>query len=278
MEETQTGGGSALKAMVSFFTIWQQDITQEDMDAMERRFSLVPIVGLLFAVVMIVAMVILMYINTHLGFGSGMFYAIAVLAIAWIGSKFIHFDGLVDFGDGMIVSGTQEDHVRALKDTLVGAGGVGVALCVVLFSFSLYSMVGLYLICLAPIVEILVKNSMVVAAAFGKAGNGMAGRQVSMTGTRSAMESTVISLVLIMILSLVTVAILNTTMVPMLSVKIGKVVLGSILGLVMSLIAGYLMATKANKVFGMVNGDILGATNEISRPLIMIVMTMIMCL
>ena len=32
-EENSSRGGSPLKAMVSFFTIWQQDITQEDMDA-----------------------------------------------------------------------------------------------------------------------------------------------------------------------------------------------------------------------------------------------------
>ena len=45
-----------------------------------------------------------------------------------------------------------------------------------------------------------------------------------------------------------------------------------VFGTVVSILVGYLMARKANSVFGMVNGDILGATNEISRPAIMFVM------
>ena len=39
-----------------------------------------------------------------------------------------------------------------------------------------------------------------------------------------------------------------------------------------SAVVGYLMARNANKVFGMVNGDILGATNEVSRPVVMVSM------
>ena len=39
-----------------------------------------------------------------------------------------------------------------------------------------------------------------------------------------------------------------------------------IVGMVVSTIIGMVMARTANRVFGMVNGDILGATNEVSRP------------
>lgn len=44
--------------------------------------------------------------------------------------------------------------------------------------------------------------------------------------------------------------------------------------IVLSIVVGYLMARKANSVFGMVNGDILGATNEIARPVVMFAMVL----
>lgn len=275
-EAQNTHGGSALKALVSFFTIWQQDITQEDMDAMERGFHLVPLIGLFFSLLIAIEMIVLIVLSVEYNFSSNLVMAIVVLATIYGGSKFIHFDGLTDFGDGMIVSGTRDDHIRALKDTLVGAGGIGVALVTVLFSFSVYSMAGMYLLIFAPIVEVMVKNAMVVAAAYGTPGNGMAGRQVSMTGTDSAVKSTVLSLVLGVVIALVLSLLFNGLMdllgMRFVGVQYEDVLFCVVIGLVVSLIAGYLMARKANSVFGMVNGDILGATNEIARPAVMFVM------
>ena len=272
-EETSrtAGKGSALKALVSFFTLWHMDIDQDDMDDMERKFHLVPFVALFFSVFIIIEMLIMQWLSKNYGFGSDLFAAVVVLATVFIGSKFIHFDGLTDFGDGMIVSGTREDHVRALKDTLVGAGGIGVALVVVLLSVAVYGTAGLMLLVFAPVAEILVKNAMVAAAAYGEPGHGMAGRQVSMTTTNSLVVSTVISLVLSLVVALVASMIYNAIM-PVGNVEFDSVLFCIVFGTVVSVIAGYLMARKANSVFGMVNGDILGATNELSRPFIMFVM------
>ena len=46
-------------------------------------------------------------------------------------------------------------------------------------------------------------------------------------------------------------------------------------GLLMSILVGFLMARRCNRVFGMVNGDILGATNEISRFAVMAIMILV---
>jgi adenosylcobinamide-GDP ribazoletransferase len=43
-----------------------------------------------------------------------------------------------------------------------------------------------------------------------------------------------------------------------------------------SIVVGYLMARIARRNFGMVNGDVLGATNEIARPMILITMLVVM--
>ena len=284
MEEEQTssngGRGNALKALVSFFTVWHMDIDQDDMNAMERSFHLVPLVGLLFAIVLIVEGVVLGWLSLNQGLGSGLFSAAVVLATVYAGSKFIHFDGLTDFGDGMVVSGQREDHVRALKDTLVGAGGVGTALIVVLLSVSAYSLAGAALLLVfAPVVELLVKNAMVFAAAFGKPGNGMAARQVSMTTRDSAIYSTLITLVLGIVLCVVT-CLLYDAIIPYraVSIEMIPVILAFIVAVAVSALAGFLMARKSNEVFSMVNGDILGATNEICRPAVMFVMLLVFVL
>ena len=274
-EETSrtAGKGNALKALVSFFTLWHMDITQEDMDDMERKFHLVPFVALFFSVFIIIEMLILQWLSREYGFGSDLFAAVVALATVYIGSKFIHFDGLTDFGDGMIVSGTQEDHVRALKDTLVGAGGIGVALIVILFSVSTYSMAGIaFLLVFAPICEVMVKNAMVFAAAFGTPGHGMAGRQVSMTTTNSAVYSAVISIILGAVLAVITCAIFDQMFPTRSGIDVVAVLFGVVIATAVSAVVGYLMARNANKVFGMVNGDILGATNEVSRPVVMVSM------
>ena len=276
-EETSrtAGKGSALKALVSFFTLWHMDIDQDDMDDMERKFHLVPFVALFFSVFIIIEMLIMQWLSKNYGFGSDLFAAVVVLATVFIGSKFIHFDGLTDFGDGMIVSGTQEDHVRALKDTLVGAGGIGVALIVILFSVSTYSMAGIaFLLVFAPICEVMVKNAMVFAAAFGTPGHGMAGRQVSMTTTNSAIYSTLISLVLGIVLAVITCAIFDQMFPTRLGIDVVAVLFGVVIATAVSAVVGYLMARNANRVFGMVNGDILGATNEVSRPVVMVSMVL----
>lgn len=274
-EETSrtAGKGSALKALVSFFTLWHMDIDQDDMDDMERKFHLVPFVALFFSVFIIIEMLIMQWLSKNYGFGSDLFAAVVVLATVFIGSKFIHFDGLTDFGDGMIVSGAQEDHVRALKDTLVGAGGIGVALIVILFSVSTYSMAGIaFLLVFAPICEVMVKNAMVFAAAFGTPGHGMAGRQVSMTTTNSAVYSAVISIILGAVLAVITCAIFDQMFPTRSGIDVVAVLFGVVIATAVSVVVGYLMARNANKVFGMVNGDILGATNEVSRPVVMVSM------
>ena len=273
---SDTNAVSALRGMVSFFTLWHLDITQKDMDSMEQRFHMVPVVGILFGVILVIELTLLSELAQHLGIGSGLLNAAAVLLTVYAGSKFIHFDGLTDFGDGMIVSGQREDHVRALKDTLVGAGGIGVALAVTITTVAVYSLGGYTaLLIAAPLTEVLVKNAMVVAAAFGKPGNGMAGRQVAMTTMGSAVKAIVVSIVCGAVMIILASFASDLSWNVDLSEQICSGVFMLIVGLIVSWIVGYAMASVANRNFGMVNGDILGATNEICRPAVMFVMLIV---
>ena len=268
-----TSGFSALKGMISFFTLWHMDITQREMDSMETRFHLVPVVGILFGIPLMLVMAGCVLLSREIFVDLGLLASVLCLLIVYIGSKFIHFDGLTDFGDGMIVSGQREDHIRALKDTLVGAGGIGVALTVTLTTFAIYSTWGpLTLLMLAPLTEVMVKNAMVFAASFGLPGKGMAGRQVSMTTPKSAAKGIAVSLLcgalLAFLASLLYVWLTGAALEDML-LPIGVMLVA---GIVVSAIVGLMMARNANRVFGMVNGDILGATNEVCRPLVTLAM------
>ena len=259
---------SALRALVSFYTIFHMNITQEDMDDMETRFHLTPLVGLIFGFLVMLVTVALMALSDNLDFGNGMVTAVLVLLTVYAGSKFLHFDGLTDFGDGMIVSGQQSDHIRALKDTLVGAGGIGVAMITVLCSVAFYSMYdNRPLMVLAfPAVEVFVKNAMVIAASMGRPGNGMAARQVERTTSRSAVLGFIVSLIALAILLSVGGLFLNMYSGIEWCDLFAPMIVIIIVGMVVSTIIGMVMARTANRVFGMVNGDILGATNEVSRP------------
>lgn len=267
----------ALRCMLSFFTVLRLDVGKEEMDAMERNFWLVPAVGALNGLVVFLVCTILALCNMSI-----LVIGAAALLTAYLFSKFLHFDGLTDFGDGIIVSsGKQEDHIRALKDSLIGAGGFGVTLCVVILTICLYCHIGnltastvssnlIAIGTFAFMAEILVKNAQVVAAAFGNSGTGMAARQVELTNGRSVLKSTVLTIVLLIIPFLLECAIGSSatyTRSPEFFVLLSVY----LAGVVFSIITGYLMARKANGTFGFVNGDILGATNEISRCVILFV-------
>lgn len=238
---------------------------------MDSRFHLAPLVGALIALAVFLEATVLALLSSHGILSSPLFAAAAILATVYFGSRFLHFDGLADFGDGSIVAGTQADHVRALKDTLIGAGGLGVALIVTLLNFSVYSAAFAFIIVLAPATEVMTKNAQVVTACYGLPSNGMAGRQVAQTDGRSMARSCAISIVLIAVLA-VAGTIVTNWIAGHQWMEMSDSVIVVVLGLVASVVSAYLMARRANRVFGMVNGDILGATHEIARFASMFVM------
>ncbi|MCQ2084743.1 MAG: adenosylcobinamide-GDP ribazoletransferase [archaeon] len=282
------GIDSAIKCMISFFTIIRLDVGQAEFDAMERNFWLVPVLGFINGLVAMLVCLILGLFGVSI-----LVQAVAALVSMYVFSKFLHFDGLTDFGDGMIVSsGKREDHIRALKDSLIGAGGFGVALVVVLLTIACYAAIGeaTYTINLnssydvhmifgigfvAFCVEILVKNAQVAAAAFGEPGNGMASRQVRQTDMDSLVRSTLVTIVALLIATLIGCGLASfADFKP--DFPVIEIIVLFIVSVLLSIGTGVAMAKIANRNFGFVNGDILGATNEISRVVILLVALMLM--
>lgn len=263
----------AIKCMLSFFTIIRINVDEKDMEAMDQNFWLAPVIGLITGIVGFIACLIFAVAGL-----SFILVPCVALASVYIFTKFLHFDGLADFGDGIVVSSaSQEDHVRALKDSRVGAGGLGVALTVVLLTLVAYMefdnmfasiihwrfMIGVPMAVLS--VEVLVKYSQVVAASFGNPGNGMASNQVRNSDMNSFILSSVLTLILLAITTVIGWAMIRYSCVGAVGIPGWEVGLLFVVGFGMAILVGLGMARYANKTFGFVNGDILGATNEISR-------------
>ena len=263
----------AIKCMLSFFTIIRINVDEKDMEAMDQNFWLAPVIGLITGIVGFIACLIFAVAGL-----SVILVPCVALASVYIFTKFLHFDGLADFGDGIVVSSvSQEDHIRALKDSRVGAGGLGVALTVVLLTLVAYMefdnmfasiihwrfMMGVPMAVLS--VEVLVKYSQVVAASFGNPGNGMASNQVRNSDMNSFILSSVLTLILLAITTVIGWAMIRYSCVGAVGIPGWEVGLLFVIGFGMAILVGLGMARYANKTFGFVNGDILGATNEISR-------------
>lgn len=251
---------SALRGMVSFFTMIRLDITKDDMDDMDRQFHLVPLVGLIYGILAVTVMFTVTYLTNLL------IAAVATMFVIQLMNRFLHIDGTIDVGDGLTVAGGRDDHLRALKDTRIGAGGMAFALFVTILTVAELASVDWLMIALIPLTaEVLSKNSMVSAAAFGTPGEGMAGNSVRNTTAASMVKSLILS-------SLLVFAYYAAISLAGWDILYWDAALAIVLAIAVSVFIGALMARIAERNFGMVNGDVLGATNEISRMAVMFVM------
>ena len=263
---------SALKGMFSFFTILPINIEMKEINAMNRKFWLVPIVGLFYGLLASFEMWGLTEIlpSTALAVGITLFTMMFV-------NRFLHLDGLLDVGDGLTAVGSREKHLTALKDSTIGSGAFATGVFVYLITFLAMCNLGtgipvtlafftLFIIC-----EVLCRNAQVFAAARGVASNGMAGDSVRATGVGEAVKALVLSVMIIIVSTIAVCAVFgfdayNYTFVPVCAV----------VGTLVSCIWGVILSSKANRTFGAVNGDILGAVNESTRAILMVTFVIIL--
>jgi len=253
----------ALKAMFSFFTMIRLDITQEDMDAMDRKLWMVPFVGSLYGLIAAVMMTVLtQYIDPLVA-------SVITFFVIFAFNRFLHIDGMIDTGDGLVVAGTREDHLRALKDSRIGAGGMAFALMIILMNIVMAASVPILLMAIVLFsAEVLAKVGMVSAAAAGEPGDGMAGNSVRNTSGSSLLLSVILATLLIAAFGAFIYLLSEHTTLPVALPEHYIVLL--LVSLIVSVVAGLMMSAIAKRNFGMVNGDVLGATNEITRAVVLL--------
>jgi adenosylcobinamide-GDP ribazoletransferase len=248
-----------IKALFSLFTIIPVDVTGEDVDQLSHKFWTAPIIGAFYGLVAAG-----LFFSLTMVFEPLVSAALVVLVVHGL-NRFLHLDGLTDLGDGLIATGTQEKKLAAMKDTRVGAGGVGFTILITILLVtalaSTYSFQIDALIIFLPLaMEVLAKNSLVTVAALGKEREGLGSPFVRNTPPHHAVLSAVLSLAILIPVILV----FNPWAWPYSVLLAGVVVLTSS-------IVGAVMASQATRSFGCVNGDVMGATNEVAKPFVLLI-------
>ncbi len=185
------------------------------------------------------------------GFGLSFFLDPLLVSLLVVASIAIitgihHADGLADFADGLMVKGSKDKKLKAMKDLSTGSAGiVGIVLYLIGLIITISLTSGFDLFKAILISEILAKFSMVLMASMGNSAS---------LGSNSPFVKTMKDkkkLTAAFIIMLIPVIVIGETT--------GLLMLGVTVTLTIFLLA---ISTRS---FGGITGDVLGATNELTR-------------
>ena len=157
-----------------------------------------------------------------------------------------HTDGLADFADGLMTKGNKEKKLKSMKDVSTGTAGIiSIVLYVVGMILALSLMQGFQLFTAILLSEILAKFAMVLQAALGKS---------AVTGSNSPFVQIMKDKKRLFLASAITI--------------IPVIVLGGTIGAIAFAVAisiTFFIVAISTRSFGGITGDVLGATNELTR-------------
>ncbi len=236
---------SALRSGFGFLTTIPVGITMEGIEMLMKHIYLFPVIGAVLGIILAIV-----------AYGFSMLFppiivsVVIIIAIYYL-TGFNHIDGLADFGDGVAAHGTREKKISAMRDTAVGTGGILFCIVVLIGLFSsLFSIAGSrpflpYILPLALIVaETSAKQAMVTVAAFGRRLHQGFG---AMTVDNTRKSDFITGMVFSGIVCYLFLGVFGVE------------------ALIISQLAGLLVLSTANRHFGGVSGDVVGASNEIGR-------------
>ena len=225
-------------SVFSFLTIIP--ISNTNLETVAKYMYIFPIVGITIGLIV-----------GSFAFGLSFFLDPLIVALLVVGLLAImtgihHTDGLADFADGLMRKGNKEKKLQAMKDVSTGSAGIfSIVLYVVGMILALSLMSGYALFQAILLSEILAKFSMVLQASLGRSaavGSNSPFVKIMKDKRRLAIAS-IITLIPLIIIGGVS----------------GLIVLGASIALTLFLIG------LSNRSFGGITGDVLGATNEITR-------------
>ena len=160
-----------------------------------------------------------------------------------------HTDGLLDFGDGVMAHGSAERKIEIMHDQLTGAGGLSLGIMTFLIAALSIAELNTGIIIQGVVVaEVSAKLSMVIGAWAGQAAHqGMASPFLEAMHGKKGTARLIAALVISFGISL-----------PLLWL-VGAV------ALLASVLASLIMVGISHRHFKGVTGDVLGATNELTR-------------
>jgi adenosylcobinamide-GDP ribazoletransferase len=166
-----------------------------------------------------------------------------------------HTDGLLDFGDGVMAHGSSERKIEIMHDQLTGAGGLSLGILTFLVTaLSIAELNTGVIIQGLVIVEVSAKLSMVVGAWAGKAVyQGMSSSFLEAMHGKKGNARLVAALVISF------------------GIAIPLLWLVGVITVLAAIIASLVVVEIAHRDFKGVTGDVLGATNELTRMVSLII-------
>jgi adenosylcobinamide-GDP ribazoletransferase len=180
--------------------------------------------------------------------------AAVAIALIMLISGAHHFDGLLDLGDGLMAHGDHEKRIKALTDRYIGAGGVAAGLVITLLLFAGFQ-ASTSLVFAIIIGEVCAKFSMTVLTAYGTPFK---------EGIHSYLHQ--FSQPYFPLIAALFCA-------PLLFIPIAPFKLvGAFLT---ALVCPAILLLVSKRLFGGVNGDVVGAANEITRACAVLVLVIL---
>lgn len=248
--EPKKGKMSAIIGLLTFFTIipikWYTTI--EDM---AKMVWFTPFIGL-FTGILGAILAYLLYYILHL---PTFLIACLIYAFFILINGCHHLDGLLDFSDAIMYQGNFEDKIQIMRDPISGTGALASLFLVGISTIAcFYSLLEAKLIILILISEIAGKIGLITTCISSKAGPNGTGKEFI---NHITLPYYLFSVIICLILSYI----LNPTYGIF-------VILGGIIG-------GGLISYISMKQFNIATGDVLGASNEISRLISLILVIII---
>ena len=225
-------------SIFSFLTILPT--SNATLDEIAKYMYLFPIVGIIIGILV-----------GSFGFGLSFLLDPIIVSFLVVTSIVIitgihHADGLADFADGLMVKGSKEKKLNAMKDLSTGSAGV---VAIVLYLIGLVIAIsltsGFDLFKAILISEILAKFSMVLLASLGNSAS---------IGSNSPFMKIMKDrkkLMVAFVIMIIPVALLGETT--------------GLVMLVVTFLVTLIILAISNRSFGGVTGDVLGTTNELTR-------------
>jgi len=214
--------------------------TNSNLETVAKHMYIFPIVGVLIGLII-----------GSFALGLSLFLEPLIVALLVVAGLAIitgihHTDGLADFADGLMTKGNKEKKLKSMKDVSTGTAGiVSIVLYVVGMILALSLMQGFQLFTAILLSEILAKFAMVLQAALGKS---------AITGSNSPFVQIMKDKKRLFLASAITI--------------IPVIVLGGTVGAIAFAVAisiTFFIVAISTRSFGGITGDVLGATNELTR-------------
>jgi adenosylcobinamide-GDP ribazoletransferase len=234
------------KALLSFFTRIPIYVDDFDFEDVANHFYLIILIGYVFGAFSLMLSYIFSFLFPNL------LSAVLILFFVEYLNGFHHIDGLIDFGDGWMAVGDKRKKLMAMRDRYIGCGGLVFAIFVNLLAVASLSYILDINILYLLVAEVCAKLGMLSCSTFGNPLTEGTGRYfVKKSDEKFLTVGIILSLPLLLMFGGIE----------------RKIV---IIAIITAIITGLCMAKIAKKHFGGVSGDILGASNEIARVVVLI--------